>query len=96
MRPPPRFGSVLPLLYLWAAKNSADAITADEILLNELAWAERRIRMFRHGFGDRSSAAPEGGISLDADALVGQQNRHDSGSKAKAEGGPPHGVSGGP
>jgi hypothetical protein len=41
----------------------AVALTADEIVLHELAWAENRLRMYRHGFGG-------GGVSNLSNAVV--------------------------
>jgi hypothetical protein len=36
---------------LGPAASFARALTADEIVLHELAWAERRLKMYRRGFG---------------------------------------------
>jgi hypothetical protein len=84
---------LLPLLSsLWMVVGPAQAITADELLLKELAWAETRIRMFRHGFGSLSfsSSSEQESVVVDADALMaGQiqdQNRVGAGGDSTWEG----------
>jgi hypothetical protein len=74
--------------YFLLSVKSATAITADELLLKELAWAETRIRMYRHGFGNLSSSSSSSSgepVHVDAGALM-SSSQHDPPNRAGASG----------
>jgi hypothetical protein len=83
---------VIVLLHLGLGCHRVAALTGDEIVLMELAWVERRIRVYRHGFGDANFQPSSGSGSVDAGMTMTTKN---SDAALLVVGGQPSGPGGG-